>query len=99
MNFDDLRLVFGFNGLSVALKLALPRLAQIFLSTPVGTVSGSSCFLLYIILKLWTHFSVTEERLSGLALMLIHRWTECILTPEELANQIFIATIMSWNYS
>ena len=35
-------------------------------------------------LKLWTRSSMTEERLSGLAMLLIHHDTEFIPSPEVI---------------
>ena len=35
-------------------------------------------------LKLWTRSSMTEDRLSGLAMLLIHRGTDFIPTPTEI---------------
>ena len=35
-------------------------------------------------LKLWTRSSMTENRLSGLAMLLIHRGTDFIPTPKEI---------------
>ena len=35
-------------------------------------------------LKLWTRSSMTEERLSGLAMLLIHCDTEFIPSPEDI---------------
>ena len=53
-----------------------PKLLTIFLTTPVGSVSCEQSFSALRRLKLWTRSSMTEERLSGLAMMLIHRGTE-----------------------
>jgi len=45
-------------------------------------------------LKLWTRFTMTEERLSGLAMMLIHRGINYMSTPKDIyernqAGEIF----------
>jgi len=63
---------------------ALHKILVIFLTTPVGSVSCERSFSALCCLKLWTHSSMTEERLSGLAMLLIHRETEFIPTPEEI---------------
>ena len=53
----------------------LCKVLTIFLTTPVGSVSCERSFSALRRLKLWTRSSMTEERLSGLAMMLIHRGT------------------------
>ena len=62
----------------------LHKIFSIFLTTPVGSVSCERSFSALRRLKLWTCYSMTEERLSGLAMMLIHRETEYIPIPEEV---------------
>lgn len=62
----------------------LHKIFIIFLTTPVGSVPCERSFSALRRLKLWTRSSMSEERLSGLAMMLIHRETEFIPTPEEI---------------
>ena len=62
----------------------LHKLFTIFLTTPVGSVSCERSFSALRRLKLWTRSSKKEERLSGLAMMLIHRGTKYIPNPEEI---------------
>ncbi len=66
---------------------ALHRILEIFLTTPVGSVPCERSFSALRRLKLWTRSSMTEERLSGLAMLLIHRGTEFIPTPEEIYSR------------
>ena len=66
---------------------ALHKIFVIFLTTPVGSVSCERSFSALRRLKLWTRSSMTEERLSGLAMLLIHRGTEFIPTPEEIYSR------------
>ncbi len=54
------------------------------LTIPVESVSCERSFSALRCLKLWTRSSMTEERLSGLAMLLIHRGTELIPSPEEI---------------
>ena len=49
--------------------------SQQFKTIPVGSVSCERSFPALRCLKLWTRSSMTEERLSGLAMLLIHRDT------------------------
>ena len=63
---------------------AVHKLLSIFLTTPVGSVSCERSFSALRRLKLWTRSSMTEDRLSGLAVLLIHRGTEFIPTPKEI---------------
>ena len=65
----------------------LHKIFTIFLTTPVGSVSCERSFSALRRLKLWTRSSMTEERLSGLAMMLIHRGTKYIPTPEEIYSR------------
>lgn len=62
----------------------LNKIFTIFLTTPVGSVTCERSFSALRRLKLWTQSSMTEERLSGLAMLLIHRGTEHIPTPKEV---------------
>ena len=55
--------------------LAIHKVLLIFLTTPVGSVSCERSFSALRRLKLWTRSSMTEDRLSGLAVLLIHRGT------------------------
>ena len=65
----------------------LHKIFTIFLTTPVGSVSCERSFSALRRLKLWTRSSMTEERLSGLAMMMIHRGTQFIPSPEEIYSQ------------
>ena len=56
---------------------------MIFLTTPVGSVSCERFFSALCCLKLRTGSSVTEECLSGLAMMLFHRGTNYMPTPKD----------------
>ena len=62
---------------------ALRKIFTVFLTTPVGSVACERSFSALRRLKLWTRSSMTEERLSGLAMLLIHRGTDFIPYPEE----------------
>ena len=64
----------------------LHKIFTIFLTTPVGSISCERSFSALCRLKLWTRSSMTEEKLSGLA-MVIHRGTEYIPTPEEIYSR------------
>ena len=63
---------------------AIHKVLSIFLTTPVGSVSCERSFSALRRLKLWTRSSITEGRLSGLAMLLIHRGTDFIPTPKEI---------------
>ena len=63
---------------------AIHKVVSIFLTTPVGSVSCERSFSALRRLKLWTRSSMTESRLSGLAMQLIHRGTDFIPTPKEI---------------
>ena len=63
---------------------AIGIILTIFLTTPVGSVSCERSFFALRRQKLWTHSSMTEERLSGLAMLLIHYDTKYILTPQDI---------------
>ena len=63
---------------------AILKVLSIFLTTPVGTVSCERSFSALRRLKLWTRSSMTENRLSGLAMLLIRRGTDFIPTPKEI---------------
>ena len=54
------------------------------LNTPVGSVSCERSFSALRRLKLWTRSTMKQERLSGLAMMLLHRGTNHIPIPEEV---------------
>ena len=62
----------------------LHKIFTIFLTTPVGSVSCERSFSALRRLKLWTRSSMKEERLSGLAMMLVHRGTEYIPSPNDV---------------
>jgi len=50
----------------------------------VGSVSRERSFSALRRLKLWTRASMEEERLSGLAMLLIHRGQKHIPSPEDI---------------
>ena len=60
------------------------KILIIFLTIPVGSVSCERSFSALHRLKLWTRSSMTEESLSALAMLLIHRDTEFIPSPEDI---------------
>ena len=62
----------------------LHKILTIFLTTPIGSVSCERSFSALRRLKLWTRSSMTEERLSGLAMLLVHRDSEYIPIPDEI---------------
>ena len=66
---------------------AIHKVLSIFLTTPVGSVSCERSFSALRRLKLWTRSSMTEDRLSGLAMLLIHRGTSFIPTPKEIYDR------------
>ena len=53
--------------------------------TPVGTVSCERSFSALRRLKIWTRSPMTKERLSGLAVMLMHRGTNDMSLSVSLA--------------
>ncbi|CAH3133933.1 unnamed protein product, partial [Porites lobata] len=63
---------------------AIHKVLSIYLTTPVGSVSCERSFSALRRLKLWTRSSMRENRLSGLAMLLIHRGTDFIPTPKEI---------------
>ena len=63
---------------------AIHRILIILLTTPVGSVSCERSFSALRRLKLWTRASMDEERLSGLAMLLIHRGQKHIPSPEDI---------------
>ena len=65
----------------------LHKIFTIFLTTPVGSVSCERSFSALRRLKLWTRSTMREDRLSGLAMILIHRNTEYIPSPEEIYSR------------
>ena len=63
---------------------AIHKVLSIFLTTPVGSVSCERSFSALRRLKSWTGSSMTENRLSSLAMLLIHRGTDLIPTPKDI---------------
>ena len=57
---------------------AIHKVLSIFLTTPVGSVSCERSFSALRRLKIWTRSSMTEDRLSGLIILFIHRGTDFI---------------------
>ena len=79
-SFESISLLERPKTASMALAMCSPqtfpaihKIFTIFLTTPVGSVSW-----------LWTRSSMKEERLSGLAMMLVHRGTEYIPSPDDV---------------
>ena len=68
---------------------AIGKILTIFLTTPVGNVSCERSFSPLRRLKLWTRSSMTEERLGGLAMLLIHRDIKFIPTPQDIYERKF----------
>lgn len=60
------------------------KILTIFLTTPVGSVSCERSFSALRRLKLWMRSSMSEERLSGLAMLCIRRDSEFIPSPEDV---------------
>ncbi|XP_070539533.1 zinc finger MYM-type protein 1-like [Ptychodera flava] len=60
------------------------KILVIFLTTPVGSVSCERSFSALRRLKLWTRASMAEDRLSALGMLLVHRNSRYIPTPEEV---------------
>ena len=69
---------------SLARYTAINKILTIFLTIPVGSVCCERSFSALRRLKLWTRASMNEERLSGLAMLMIHRDSLCIPTPEDV---------------
>ena len=65
----------------------LNKIFTIFLTTPVGSVSCERSFSALRRLKLWTRSSMTEDRLCGLAMLLIHRGTNFIPSPQDVYSR------------
>ena len=63
---------------------AIHKVLLILLTTPVGSVSCERSLSALRRLKLWTRSSMTENQLSDLAMLLIHRGTDSILTPKDI---------------
>ena len=65
----------------------LHKIFTIFLTTPVGSVSCERSFSALRRLQLWTRSSMREDRLSCLAMILIHNNTEYVPSPEEIYSR------------
>ena len=63
---------------------AINKILTIFLTVPVGSVSCERSFSGLRRLKLWTRASMSQDRLSGLAMLMIHRGSEFIPSPHEV---------------
>ena len=63
---------------------AINKILTIFLTIPVGSVSCKRSFSGLRGLKLWTRASMSQDRLSGLAMLMIHRGSEFIPSPHEV---------------
>ena len=63
----------------------LNKVLTVFLTIPVGSVSCERPFSALRRLKLWTRSTMTEHRLSGLAMLLLHHDNpEFIPSPDEI---------------
>ena len=60
------------------------KVLSIFPTAPADGVSCERYFSVLRRLKLWTRSSMTEDRLSGPARLLIHRGTDFIPTSKEI---------------
>ena len=63
---------------------AISKILTIFLTVPVGSVCCERSFSALRRLKLWTRASMKEERLSGLAMLMLHRDSLFIPTPNDV---------------
>lgn len=63
---------------------AISKILTIFITVPVGSVSCERSFSGLRRLKLWTRASMSQDRLSGLAMLMIHRGSQFIPTPEDV---------------
>ena len=63
---------------------AINKVLTIFLTIPVGSVSCERSFSALRRLKTWTCSSMTEERLNGLAMLMVHRNTKYIPSIENI---------------
>ena len=63
---------------------AINKVLTIFLTIPVGSVSCERSFSALRRLKTWTRSSMTEERLNGLAMLMVHRNTKYIPSIENI---------------
>jgi len=78
---------------------AIHRILIILLTTPVGSVSCERSFSALRRLKLWTRASMDEERLSGLAMLLIHRGQKHIPSPEDIYGAKANWRVHDWHQS
>ena len=63
---------------------SIHRILVIFLTTKVGSVSCERSFSALRRLKLWTRSTMSEDRFSGLALLLVHTDTQHIPGPDDV---------------
>lgn len=63
---------------------AINKILTVFLTVPVGSVSCERSFSALRRLKLWTRASMKEERLSGLAILMLRRDSLFIPTPSDV---------------
>ena len=66
---------------------AINRILVIFCTTPFGSVACERSFSALRRLKLWTRASMSEDRLSSLAMLQVHRNTELIPKPELIYSR------------
>ena len=56
------------------------------LTIPVTTVACELSFSALRHLKLWTRYTMSEDRLNVLAILLLHRGTNCVPKPVDIYN-------------
>ena len=62
----------------------LRKILQTFITMPVGSVACERSFSGLRRLKLWTRSTMTEDRLSGLAMVMLHKGSEFKPSPQEI---------------
>lgn len=62
----------------------LRKILQTFITMPVGSVACERSFSGLRRLKLWTRSTMKEDRLAGLAMLMIHQGSEFKPSPEEI---------------
>ena len=68
----------------------------IFLTIPVGSVSGEKSFSGLPRPKLWTRSLMSEERLSGLAMLMIHSESEYIPSVDVYERMSICRVNIEW---
>ena len=67
--------------------LAINRILVNFCTTPIGSGACERSFSELRRLKLWTRASMSEDRLSGLAMLHVYRNTDLIPKPELIYSR------------